>query len=292
MWIVSALLEVAVGLLVPQLSWLLAARLFRKRDREKPWPLAAGMIASGVWVVEWALYLSNTDLLVRGHGAAAGAVMFVVIVGALAQGAFALTLAAALERQRGLAIAGATCSVVVVVFVGVAVWRDSYENDWRREFREDVRANPAVLFVSEGATDADLEQLTSATNLRELRLGAASGVTGPGLRHIPRPDQLEVLNLWNSGITDRHAGELARFKHLRRLNLSSTDIGDVTIERISTLAEIETLDVGFTNITDESVRFLLGMSRLRELNVQGTALSEASVTAIRAKLPGCEVTPP
>lgn len=101
-------------------------------------------------------------------------------------------------------------------------------------------------------------------------------------------DELVVLDLSRSGITDASAGILAGFSRLRVLRAAFTEVGDATVEALAALAKLESLTLHETRITPACVGPLSRMRSLRLLRLGGTSAEEP---ARAAKLPVPTVPP-
>ncbi|WP_145369896.1 leucine-rich repeat domain-containing protein [Maioricimonas rarisocia] len=125
-----------------------------------------------------------------------------------------------------------------------------------------------VLWVTGARLSADdLKALLAAPRLRELRL-VYSDVTDADVAHIADAQpELEVLDLWYTGITQESLPELSRLVHLRELSVAGTAV--TSLEDLDVLPELEILWASETGIDVSSVRHVLGFPRLKTLHLTG-----------------------
>jgi len=95
----------------------------------------------------------------------------------------------------------------------------------------------------------------------------------------PLREQLVVLDLSGSGVTERSAEVIGGFSRLRVLRAGSTRVGDETVRRIAALPQLESVSLADTAITEASVGALAKLRTLRALRVAGTAAERAAQAA-------------
>ncbi len=126
----------------------------------------------------------------------------------------------------------------------------------------------ATGFGSSGAftTDATLRWLRSATQLRNLNLYEAPGVTDEGLIHLRTLTQLQFLDIRKTAVTDQGLVALVGLP-LNRL-LVGFEIGDAGVEQMARIKSLEFVEVSGSRITDEGLKFLGELPNLRTLSLR------------------------
>jgi hypothetical protein len=92
-------------------------------------------------------------------------------------------------------------------------------------------------------------------------------------------DDLVLLDVSGTGITDASAPVLARCTKLRVLRAGFTDVGDVTAQTAAALPSLELLALSETKVTAASVGALSKQRTLRALRVAGTAAERPAQAA-------------
>ncbi len=95
-------------------------------------------------------------------------------------------------------------------------------------------------------------------------------------RLAPLREQIVVLDLSGSGVTEKSAEVIGGFSRLRVLRAGSTQVGDETVRRLAGSIALESLSLADTAITEASVGALAKLRALRALRVAGTAAERAA----------------
>ncbi|RPI77935.1 MAG: hypothetical protein EHM42_13420 [Planctomycetaceae bacterium] len=131
---------------------------------------------------------------------------------------------------------------------------------------------------------------------------------------IAQLSQLEVLDLGETGVSDRGVARLAQLPHLRRLDLRGTRVTRQGLSALTSLANLtrlslwraegvddgaipallemrslEILEISETKISAAGVGQLTQMRGLRQLFVGGLELSAEQLEILRRELPECRV---
>ncbi len=127
--------------------------------------------------------------------------------------------------------------------------------------------------------DRYLEAISSCHTLRSLVLSRCHGISDPGLKHLLKLTQLEVLALDGTGIGDRGVKTVCKLHpRLRLLYLSDTDkITDAAVPSLMKLRLIQFLEVGHTRISASGVRKLFELPELVSMNVAGLNLQDDDI---------------
>ena len=131
--------------------------------------------------------------------------------------------------------------------------------------------------------DEALATLRAFAALRHLSLRDVP-VTGRFLAGQPWLDQLEVLILNQTFLTDEGFKAIAACRNLKRLELVQNALSAEAMEAIASLSRLEVLNLSECGLTDEMLQPLARLTRLRTLITDGNP--ELSVEAVRAVLNG------
>jgi uncharacterized membrane protein len=102
-------------------------------------------------------------------------------------------------------------------------------------------------------------------------------------------DQVLVLDLAGSDLSDAGCTPLAELRNLRRLNLTHTRITDAGLTRLATLTELEELNLNGTDITGDGLRSIASLKKLRNLYLFRTRVNAAEVAALARTLPSTRI---
>jgi hypothetical protein len=112
-------------------------------------------------------------------------------------------------------------------------------------------------------------------------------VPGEGLKDLAGLKALEVLILYNTGVTDTKLKELANLKALKGLDLGGTPVTDKGLKELAGLTGLSNLVLNSTKITDAGLKELAGFKALHKLNLDSTSVTDqglkylAGLTALR-----------
>ena len=102
-------------------------------------------------------------------------------------------------------------------------------------------------------------------------------------------EDLALLDLRRTAVTDAGLAALANMPNLRRLQLQETSTGDAGLIGIKTLPNLEVLNLYDTHVTDQGVAALASLKKLKRLYVWRTAVTDAGEAALRKQLPKLEI---
>ena len=110
------------------------------------------------------------------------------------------------------------------------------------------------------------------------------------LRYIAGFEQLRVLVLDYSEITDRGMVHLKGLTKLEKLFIGNTDVTDTGLANVKRMSLLRVLDLeGCPNITDAGLVHLAGLKKLEDLRIGVTHVSDAGVKTLHKSLPNCKV---
>ena len=143
--------------------------------------------------------------------------------------------------------------------------------------------------ASTAAAVAELQRTFPGALSYESRTSAALHFTAAGLGRdfgdaelaalLPLREQLVLLDLSGTGITDASAGTLGEMRALRVLRAGFTRVGDATVARLGGLGRLESLTLSGTAVTEASLAALSKLPALKSLRVAGTPLERPAQAA-------------
>ncbi len=102
-------------------------------------------------------------------------------------------------------------------------------------------------------------------------------------------ENITVLDLGRTSITDRSLDTIMRFPLLVRLDLNRTAVTSTGLRRLQTMPELRTLVLHGTAVDDDAVPTLRTLKRLEQLHLWNTAVTEAGETALLKDRPRLRV---
>jgi hypothetical protein len=105
----------------------------------------------------------------------------------------------------------------------------------------------------------------------------------------PLDEQLAVLNLGRTKVTDDGLKALEGLKNLRKLHLENTHIGDAGLAHIKNLTTLEYLNLYGTQVTDSGLAELEGLKNLKSLYLWQTKVTPEGVEKLKKALPNCQI---
>ena len=133
--------------------------------------------------------------------------------------------------------------------------------------------------------------LAQNTNLLEVDLNLIGDhVSDSQLEPLqPIAQQVAVLNLARTNVTDDGLKAVEPLKNLRRLHLENTKITDAGLAHVKDLAKLEYLNLYATQVTDSGLSQLEGLKNLRSLYLWQTKVTPAGVDKLKQALPQCHI---
>jgi hypothetical protein len=105
--------------------------------------------------------------------------------------------------------------------------------------------------------------------------------TDAALEALPNLDKVEMLALWDTGITDKGFSELHRAHALVEVSITSDTLTDAVLQVLAQLPALRSLQIHHgPRIGDPGVRHLAGCVGLRELYLKETAVTDQGLRAI------------
>jgi len=143
------------------------------------------------------------------------------------------------------------------------------------------------LWLNFIATDADLAHLRGLKGLQLLGLWD-TGITSAGLSHLKGLTGLRDLELSGTKIADPGLAHLVGLTRLRNLDLGRTKITDAGLANLKGLAGLRDLGLQQTKVTDRGLSHIEGLTGLRSLDLSGTKITNAGLARLEG-LKGLEV---
>ncbi len=103
-------------------------------------------------------------------------------------------------------------------------------------------------------------------------------------------DQVSILDLGFSNVTDKMLSSLSSLKNLRNLQLQGTQITDETVKSLSKLKYLKTLNLYDTDVTDDIVEALAALPALQSVYLWQTKLTTEGVAQLQTQKPLLDIT--
>jgi hypothetical protein len=190
-------------------------------------------------------------------------------------------------REQKEAVAVLKQSISLILYDYVVDRSGKYINtpapsspQWLRNiFGDDFFAEVSVIGFR-GKNEADLANIANMSHLHSLSLNY-SPISDAFLEHVlSRLQQLRLLELKYTKITDSGLRHLQGLKQLQTLDLSNTNISDAGLRHLTNLKQIEDLNLNDTQITDKGLKYLAELPDLRFLHLEGIQLSDSGLDDI------------
>lgn len=102
-------------------------------------------------------------------------------------------------------------------------------------------------------------------------------------------EQVLMLELAGSDLTDAGCVPLSELRNLRKLNLTDTRITDAGLSNLARLTELDALNLNGTDITGAGLRPLASLKKLRNLYLFRTKVNAAEVSALAGTIPSARI---
>jgi hypothetical protein len=125
----------------------------------------------------------------------------------------------------------------------------------------------------------------------EYSAGAAHAQVDDGeLRQLgPVAENIVLLDLARTRITDAGLKSLPKMPNLTRLEIQETNTGDPGLEWVVSLPALEVLNLYDTQITDKGLARLASLEKLRRIYVWRTQVTDAGIQALHKRLPQLDI---
>jgi hypothetical protein len=135
--------------------------------------------------------------------------------------------------------------------------------------------------LSLAGANVSLEEITNVSNIEQLKWLDLSACNLPDRWHdiLPRLQNLRVLSLAGTEITEEIMAHVAKLPALQTLILNSTDI-DGILHPIAGHASLETLYLSRSTVTDDDLQVLTTLPNLSQLNLSETGISDIAAPTI------------
>ncbi len=117
-------------------------------------------------------------------------------------------------------------------------------------------------------------------------------VTDAGLAQLQRLTGLHSLNLSDTEVTDAGMAHLQGLSGLEGLSLINTKVTDVGLAHLQGLTGLQVLRLDKTQITDAGLAHLQKLTRLQGLTLTNTQITDAGLAQLRRALPNCRIEAP
>lgn len=165
--------------------------------------------------------------------------------------------------------------------------QQSMLNHWLRRGKQVF--DPTVLsetqarhFVLNGPlfTDDELKRLVDHTDQQTLTF-FDTRIKGPGLRHLSKLHNLEMLVLLGPGITDEWLANLPDLPRLRHIIISQTDVTALGLLHLKRFPLLRHLDLRHSDLDDGALKVLRHLPNLVMLHVGNTHIGDDGLANLR-----------
>lgn len=108
-------------------------------------------------------------------------------------------------------------------------------------------------------------------------------------KFAPIIPHLVTLDCSATKITDQSVAQLIPATNLRMVRLAETTITDAAIESLVKIPSLQSVNLYGTKVTDAGIAKLATLPNLKHLYLWQTAVTPAAITALKEKLPSCEI---
>ena len=103
---------------------------------------------------------------------------------------------------------------------------------------------------------------------------------------------LTILDLKYTQITDEGLKEVAKLQNLTSLSLGHTKITDAGIKEVAKLQNLEGLGLTGTTISDAGLKEVAKLQKLERLSLSLTKVTKEGVAELKKALPNCQIVGP
>jgi formylglycine-generating enzyme required for sulfatase activity/S1-C subfamily serine protease len=146
----------------------------------------------------------------------------------------------------------------------------------------------ALQLNSTGTTDAGLGHLKNLKSLRQLSLAGVPGVHGPGFAQLIGLSELRDLSVSNTPFGDQGMSIIQRFENLAILDISRTQVTDAGATQLKNMTVLTNLYMYGTATSDVTLSYLQGHTKLQRIRV-GSRATDAGIAAMKKTLPACKI---
>jgi hypothetical protein len=139
-------------------------------------------------------------------------------------------------------------------------------------------------------TDKGLESVGDLTDLRELVLWWATGITDDGVAHLGRLPRLRMVDISLSPLTDEGVRHLADLPELEELSVQGRKFTDRSLLYLARSKHLKSLRLSpdVSEITDEGLEHLKGLKNLRRLHLGKAKITNEAAEKLIKALPGLQ----
>jgi hypothetical protein len=131
------------------------------------------------------------------------------------------------------------------------------------------------------------------TDLRELVIWWATGITDAGVGHLKRLPRLRMVNISLSPLSDESLRDLAELPGLEDLQLRGKKFSNQGLIHLSRAKGLKSLvlRMDVSEISDEGLKHLEGLMNLRRLRLEKTTVSAEAKARLLKAIPSLEIIP-
>jgi hypothetical protein len=145
----------------------------------------------------------------------------------------------------------------------------------------------------ETITDKGLASVAELTDLRELFIWWATGITDAGVGHLKRLPRLRMVDINLSPLSDESLRDLAELPALQDLHLQGKKFSNQGLIHLARARGLKSLvlRMDVSEISDEGLKHLEGLMNLRRLHLDKTNVSAEAKARLLKAIPSLEIIP-
>jgi serine/threonine protein kinase len=124
---------------------------------------------------------------------------------------------------------------------------------------------------------------------KHLNFGGNSAFSDEWLSHFTHLENLELLNLRYTDVSNEGLAPLRQYRNLKYLSLGNTKVTDAGLDDLQNCTELEDVLLTETNVTDAGVKLFANCKKLKNLELEKTKVTAAGIEELRRSLPQCRI---
>jgi hypothetical protein len=142
-------------------------------------------------------------------------------------------------------------------------------------------------------TDKGLASVAELTDLRELAIWWATGITDAGMADLSHLPRLSMVDISLSKLTDEGIGKLGRLPMLEDLSVQGQSFSDQALIDLSRATHLKSLILrgNGSKVTEKGIEQLKKLKGLRILSLEATRISPEARKGLIEAIPGLTIAP-
>lgn len=124
---------------------------------------------------------------------------------------------------------------------------------------------------------------------KHLNFGGNSAFSDEWLSHFTHLENLELLNLRYTNVSNEGLAPLQQYRKLKFLSLGNTKVTDVGLDYLKNCTELEDVLLTETNVTDAGVKLFANCKNMKNLELEKTKVTTTGIEELKRSLPQCRI---